>query len=135
AVAEDGGVVLRQALQDREHHVLPAQVARVLDLQILGEFQEVGGGFAFQFLKVHGNRGKPWGKGEGGGGTESRARISRADRQDGKSGRSGHVRVSGRRPWTTEGLRPCQMKIATSPRDLKWARFKKVSRPPAERCQ
>ena len=39
AIAEDGGVVLRQALQDGEHHVLPAQVAGVLDRQIFGEFQ------------------------------------------------------------------------------------------------
>ena len=47
-------VVLGELLQDREHHVLLAQRGRVLDLQFLGESQQLGGGFAFQFLEVHG---------------------------------------------------------------------------------
>jgi hypothetical protein len=60
-------VVFGQLLQDREHHVLLAQVARVLDLQLLGKGEKVGGGFALKFLEIHckvrvwGTRG--WGNG------------------------------------------------------------------------
>src|SRR3546814_11025833 len=46
--------VVRQVLEDREHHILLAQGARILDFQLLGEGQEIGRPLGFQFLKVHG---------------------------------------------------------------------------------
>jgi len=45
AVAGNRLVVLREGLQDGEHHVLLAQAGGVLDLQLLGKIQQVGGGF------------------------------------------------------------------------------------------
>ena len=56
AVAVDGGVVLRQLLQDREHHVLAAQGAGVLDLQAFGEFEQLGRRLVLQVLEIHRER-------------------------------------------------------------------------------
>src|SRR3546814_15607467 len=53
AAAVDRLVVFRQVLEDREHHILLAQGARILDFQLLGEGQEIGRTLGFQFLKVH----------------------------------------------------------------------------------
>src|SRR3546814_8430340 len=52
AAAVDRLVVFRQVLEDREHHILLAQGARILDFQLLGEGQEIGRTLGFQFLKV-----------------------------------------------------------------------------------
>ena len=49
AVAVDRLLVLRQLLEDREHHVLLAQGGGVLDLQLLGEGEQVGGGLGLEF--------------------------------------------------------------------------------------
>ncbi len=54
AVAGYRQVVLSELLQNREHHVLLAQRGRVLDFKLFGERQQLGRGFAFQFLEVHG---------------------------------------------------------------------------------
>ena len=43
AVAMDRLVVLRERLEDREHHVLLAQLGRVLDLQLLSEVEKIRG--------------------------------------------------------------------------------------------
>src|SRR3546814_8757943 len=53
AVAIDRDVVLGELFQDREHHVLLAQGAGVLDLQLLGIGEKLGGRFALEFLKIH----------------------------------------------------------------------------------
>src|SRR3546814_14214177 len=53
AVAIDRDVVLGELFQDREHHVLLAQGACVLDLQLLGIGEKLGGRFALEFLKIH----------------------------------------------------------------------------------
>ena len=54
AVAEDRGVVFRELLQDREHHVLAPQRAGVLDLQVFGKRQQLGRRLALKFLEIHG---------------------------------------------------------------------------------
>jgi hypothetical protein len=52
--AINGNVFLGKLLEDREHHVLLAQGACVLNLQLLGIGKEISRRFLFQFLKVHG---------------------------------------------------------------------------------
>ena len=52
----DGGVVLRQLFQDREHHVLAAQGAGVLDLHAFGEFKQLGWRLVLQVLEIHRER-------------------------------------------------------------------------------
>jgi len=54
AVAEDRRVVHGELFQDREHHVLAAQVARVFDLQLLGIGEKLGRAFLLEFLEIHG---------------------------------------------------------------------------------
>jgi hypothetical protein len=56
AIAVDGGVVLGQLLQDREHHVLAAQGAGVLDLHAFGEFKQFGRRLVLQVLEIHRRR-------------------------------------------------------------------------------
>ena len=43
-----------ELLEDREHHVLLAHGRRVLDVEFLGESQQIGGGFGLQILQFHG---------------------------------------------------------------------------------
>lgn len=45
--------MVRQLLEDREHHVLLAHGGGVLDLQLLCERQQFGGGFFLELLKGH----------------------------------------------------------------------------------
>ena len=54
AVAVNGDLVLGQLLENGEHHLLLAQGRCVLDVELLGVGQEVGGGLLFKFLKIHG---------------------------------------------------------------------------------
>ena len=51
AGADDLDLARRQLLEDGEHELLLAHRARVLDLELLGEGDEFGGGFGFQVLK------------------------------------------------------------------------------------
>ncbi len=53
AVAEDGGVVFRQLLEDGEHHVLPPQARGVFDFQFFGVSEKLGRGFLLEFLEIH----------------------------------------------------------------------------------
>ena len=54
ARARDLHAFLGEGLQDREHHVLLAHGVGVLDLEGLGERQQVGRGFLLQLLQGHG---------------------------------------------------------------------------------
>ena len=49
----DGDAFLGQSLEDREHHVLLAHGVGVLDLQRLGEGEQVGGRLVLQLLERH----------------------------------------------------------------------------------
>jgi hypothetical protein len=53
AVAEDGDAAVGELLQDRKHHVLLAQRGRILDLELLGEGEQLGRGFPLEFLEIH----------------------------------------------------------------------------------
>ena len=53
AGAVDRHVLLREALQDREHDLLLAQRGGVLDVQLLGVGEQIGRRFGLQFLQVH----------------------------------------------------------------------------------
>jgi len=52
AAADNGDIVLRQALQDREHHVLLAQGGGVLDLELVGEREQLGRRLFLYFLEM-----------------------------------------------------------------------------------
>ena len=51
--AGDLDIALGEFLQDREHHVLLAHGRCVLDLELFGEREQIGGGFGFQILQLH----------------------------------------------------------------------------------
>ncbi len=53
ALAGDLHIALGQFLQDREQHVLLAHGRCVLDLELLGERQKIGGGLGFEILQLH----------------------------------------------------------------------------------
>src|SRR5690606_10747564 len=53
ALADDLDLLTRQLLEDREHQLLLAQHAGILDLERLGKSDEIGRRFALQFLELH----------------------------------------------------------------------------------
>ncbi len=53
ALADDFDIALREFLQDREHHVLLAHGRGILDLELLGERQQIGGFLVFEILQLH----------------------------------------------------------------------------------
>ena len=89
ALADDLGLLGGELLEDREHQLLLAQGRGVLDLELFGEGDELGGGFGLEVLKLdfpHGETswGMParlWALGRGanaGRGTGDRASSVRA---------------------------------------------------------
>ena len=53
ALAHDLDIALGQFLQDREQHVLLAHRGGILDLEILGKRQKIGGFFILEILQLH----------------------------------------------------------------------------------
>src|SRR4029077_8881704 len=82
AVAVDRDVVLGELLQDREHHVLLAERRGTLDLQLLGEAQQLRRCLALEFLEVHRGYSGCAGSGEENGGIRRALGVTRLPARD-----------------------------------------------------